>query len=102
MTPRCTRSSCTSAPTPWPQPDLPPAPAGGPPGRVSAEARAASPVPGHPADPARCQVEDGPAISVSTAQMLTCTAALRWMRHDRDGTVLDVGRRLRRPSAALR
>jgi hypothetical protein len=47
-------------------------------------------------------VEDGPAISVSTAQMLTCTAALSWMLHDRDGTVLDVGRRRRRPSAALR
>ncbi len=58
--------------------------------------------PGHPADPARCHVEDGPAISVSTAQMLTCTAALSWMRHDRDGTLLDLGRRRRRPSAALR
>ena len=77
-------------------------PPAGPPAGVSAETPAASPVPGHPADPARCQVEDGPAISVSTAQMLTCTAALRWMRHDRDGTVLDVGRRRRRPSAALR
>jgi len=61
--------------------------------------------PGHPADPAdrgRCHVEDGPAISVSTAQMITCTAALSWMRHDRDGTILDLGRRRRRPTAALR
>ena len=55
-----------------------------------------------PADPARCHVEDGPAISVSTAQMITCTAVLSWMLHDRDGTVLDLGRRRRRPSAALR
>jgi hypothetical protein len=76
--------------------------AAGPAG-VSAETRPAAPrVPGDPADPARCHVEDGPAISVGTAQMIGCTAALSWMRHDRDGTVLDVGRRRRRPSAALR
>jgi len=60
------------------------------------------PVPGDPADPARCHVQDGPAVSVSTAQMLSCTAALSWMLHDRDGTVLDLGRRRRRPNAALR
>jgi len=53
---------------------------------VSAETPASPrPVPGHPADPARCHVEDGPAISVSTAQMTGCTAALSWMRHDRGG-----------------
>ena len=62
----------------------------------------ADPPPGDPADPARCHVEDGPAISVSTAQMIACTAALSWMRHDRDGAVLDLGRRRRRPNAALR
>ena len=62
----------------------------------------APPVPGDPADPARCHVEDGPAISVSTAQMLTCTAALSWMRHDRGGAVLDLGRRRRTPNKALR
>ncbi len=67
-----------------------------------AEAPAAARPPGHPADPARCHVQDGPAISVSTAQMITCTAALSWMRHDRDGSVPDVGRRRRRPTAALR
>jgi len=59
------------------------------------------PVPGDPADPARCHVEDGPAISVSTAQMLSCTAALSWMRRDR-GAVLALGRRRRKPSAAIR
>jgi len=47
-------------------------------------------------------VEDGPALSVSTAQMLGCTAALGWMRHDHGGAVLDLGRRRRRPNAALR
>ncbi len=76
------------------------------PGVVSAETAppvpAALPVPGNPADPARCHVEDGPAISVSTAQMLACTAALSWMAHDRDGSVLRLGRRRRRPNAALR
>jgi Domain of unknown function (DUF222)/HNH endonuclease len=70
---------------------------------VSAETPAApAPVPGDPADPARCHVEDGPAISVSTAQMLACTAALSWMRHGRDGAVLALGRRRRRPNSAIR
>jgi hypothetical protein len=57
---------------------------------------------GHPADPARCHVEDGPAVSVSTAQMLACSVALSWMLHDSAGKLLDLGRRRRRPSAALR
>ena len=34
--------------------------------------------------------------------MIGCTAALSWLLHDRDGTVLDAGRRRRRPSSALR
>jgi len=55
---------------------------------------------GDPADPARCHVEDGPAVSVSTAQMLSCTAAVSWMRYDR-GAVLALGRR-RKPNAAIR
>jgi HNH endonuclease len=58
--------------------------------------------PGDPADPGRCHVEDGPAISPATAQMLACSAALSWMRHDRGGAVLDLGRRRRRPNAAIR
>ncbi len=58
--------------------------------------------PGHPADPARCHVEDGPAISVSTAGMLACGAAISWMLHDSAGNLLDLGRRRRRPNAALR
>ena len=79
----------------------------GPPARprpgVSAETPPAPPpVPGDPADPARCHVEDGPAISVSTAQMVACTAALSWMTHGDGGAVLALGRRRRRPSSAIR
>ena len=77
--------------------DAAPAPAGG------AETPVPAPrAPGDPADPARCHVEDGPALSVSTAQMLSCAAALSWMRHGAGGAVLDLGRRRRRPNAALR
>jgi Domain of unknown function (DUF222)/HNH endonuclease len=82
-------------------------------GDVSAETPAAAPEPpappghpadplGHPADPARCHVEDGPAISVSTAQMIACSAGWSWMLHDSAGKLLDLGRRRRRPNAALR
>jgi Domain of unknown function (DUF222)/HNH endonuclease len=74
-----------------------------PPAGVSAETPAAAArVPGDPADPARCHVEDGPAISVSTAQMLSCTAALSWMTHGDGGAVLALGRRRRKPNAAIR
>jgi len=72
-------------------------------GEVSAETPGAPPrPPGHPADPARCHVEDGPAISVSTAQTIACAATLSWMLHDSAGKLLDLGRRRRRPNAALR
>ena len=80
-----------------------PAAAAAAPAGVSAETSAApARVPGAPADPARCHVEDGPAISVSTAQMLACTAALSWMTHGDGGAVLALGRRRRRPSSAIR
>jgi HNH endonuclease len=72
------------------------------PADVSAETPAPARTPGHPADPARCHVEDGPAISVTTAQMLACTAALSWMIHDHDGSILDLGRRRHRPTSAQR
>ncbi len=74
-------------------------------GDVSAEtpAPAGQPAaPGHPADPARCHVEDGPAISVSTARMIACSAGWSWMLHDSAGKLLDLGRRRRRPNTALR
>src|SRR5579864_6823658 len=70
---------------------------------VSAETPAADPRPrDHPADPARCHVEDGPAISVTTAQMIACSSVVSWMLHDSAGKLLDLGRRRRRPNAALR
>jgi 5-methylcytosine-specific restriction endonuclease McrA len=73
---------------------------------VSAEtpppAPAAASRPGDPADPARCHVEDGAAVPVTTAQMTGCTAALSWMTHAAGGAVLNLGRRRRRPNAAIR
>ena len=70
---------------------------------TSADARAPSAQPpGHSAAPRRCHVEDGPAISVSTAQMIACSATWSWMLHDSAGKLLDLGRRRRRPNAALR
>ena len=81
----------------------PAAPAAAFPPGVSAETPPAPPrIPGDPADPARCHVQDGPAISVSTAQMIACTAALSWMRHGDAGEILALGRRRRRPSSAIR
>ncbi len=59
--------------------------------------------PAAPAAPARCHVEDGPAISVSTAQMIGCSAGWSWMLHDSAGKVLDLaggdGGRTRRCAA---
>ena len=77
---------------------------GGPPPAADADVSAETPpaVPGDPSGPGRCHVEDGPAISVATAQMTGCTAALSWMRHGPGGTVLALGRRRRRPNAAQR
>jgi hypothetical protein len=82
-----------------------PAGSAGEAGDVSAEtplsATSARP-PGHRAGPVRCHVEDGPAISVSTAQMIACSSSWSWMLHDSAGKLLDLGRRRRRPNAALR
>ena len=55
-----------------------------------------------PADPARCHLQDGPAISPVTARRLACQSMVSWMLRDRRGNVLDVGRRQRRPPPALR
>src|SRR5262249_59830266 len=57
-----------------------PAPAPAAQAGVSAETPA--PVPGDPADPARCHVEGGPAIGVSPPQMLSCPPARSRGRHD--------------------
>ena len=77
-----------------------------PPGGVSAETRRAGnpcqfPVT-HPAHPMRCHVEDGLAIRPSTLRMIACNATISTMLHDAGGSVLNVGRRTRRSSAALR
>ncbi|MBO0825858.1 MAG: DUF222 domain-containing protein [Actinobacteria bacterium] len=78
--------------------------AGTPQDNVSAETPVAAhdSMLGHPADPARCHLQDGPAISPTTAQRIACTATFSWMLHDHHGNVLDVGRRHRRPQPALR
>jgi hypothetical protein len=57
---------------------------------------------GHPAYPGRCHLDDGPAISPATLQLIGCNATISTMVHDADGNVLNVGRRSRKPSAALR
>jgi 5-methylcytosine-specific restriction endonuclease McrA len=57
---------------------------------------------GHPAHPRRCHLEDGPALSPTTAQRLACVATVSWMLHDHHGNLLDVGRRHRTPPPALR
>jgi 5-methylcytosine-specific restriction endonuclease McrA len=56
----------------------------------------------HPASPGRCHLADGPAISPAAAAAIACHATVTWMLHDHDGTLLDVGRRHRRATAALR
>ena len=71
------------------------------PGQVAEPVPEARPA-GHPAHPARCHLEDGPALSPATAQRIACQATVSWMLHDHKGNVLDVGRRHRRPPPALR
>jgi len=71
-------------------------------GDVSATSSSPPRSPGRHADPARCHVEDGPAISVTTAQMIACSASWSWMLHDSAGKLLDLGRRRRRPNVTLR
>jgi 5-methylcytosine-specific restriction endonuclease McrA len=57
---------------------------------------------GHPAHPQRCHLDDGPALSPAAAQAIACHATISWMLHDHQGNVLDVGRRHRRATPALR
>jgi hypothetical protein len=52
----------------------------------------------HPAYPGRCHIDDGPAISPATVQLIGCNATISTMVHDTDGNVLDVGRRTRKSS----
>jgi hypothetical protein len=76
---------------------------GGPPAGTAASPASAAHRPAvHPAHPARCHLDDGPAISPAAAQALSCHATVSWMLHDHDGNLLDVGRRHRRATPALR
>jgi hypothetical protein len=56
----------------------------------------------HPAYPWRSHVEDGGPVAPATLQMIACNATISTMLHDEHGTVLNVGRRTRKPPAALR
>jgi len=56
----------------------------------------------HPAWPARSHLEDGASISPATLQVIGCNATISTMLHDTAGNILDVGRRTRKLSAALR
>jgi hypothetical protein len=57
----------------------------------------------HPCRPGRCHLEDGPAIPPADAQRIACSATLSAMLHEPgDGSVLDVGRRSRSATAAIR
>jgi hypothetical protein len=58
--------------------------------------------PADPAYPLRCHFEDGGAVSPAALQLIACNATISTMVHDTAGNVLDVGRRTRKPSAALR
>jgi hypothetical protein len=58
---------------------------------------------GHPAWPGRCHIEDGPALDPVDAQVIACQCTVSAMLHDtKSGAVLNVGRRSRRASAAIR
>jgi Domain of unknown function (DUF222)/HNH endonuclease len=56
----------------------------------------------HPAHPMRCHIQDGLALSLTTLAFISCDATISTMIHDAAGAVLDVGRRTRKPPAALR
>jgi hypothetical protein len=65
-------------------------------------AQAPDPPVSHPAYPGRCHLDDGPAISPATLRLIGCNATISTMIHGADGSVLNVGRRSRKPPAALR
>jgi hypothetical protein len=68
---------------------------------VSAETPSETPVT-DPAYPLRCHFEDGGAVSPAALRLIACNATISTMLHDMAGNVLNVGRRTRKPSAALR
>jgi len=57
---------------------------------------------GGAADPEPPRIEHGPDVSAETARRLACDAGIVTMTHAPDGSVLDVGRRRRSPTTAVR
>ena len=53
-------------------------------------------------EPGRSELEDGTRVSAETARRLSCDASRVLVRHNADGSVLDVGRKTRTISPALR
>ena len=53
-------------------------------------------------EPARSELEDGTRLSAESARRLACDASVVRVLHGRDGSNLDVGRRTRTISPALR
>ena len=83
-------STTSSAAPAGPAPPTPDAPATAPPAiRLTGLA-------------SRCHVEDGPAISRAALQMIACDAVRSWITTDPSGQPLNVGRRRRDPTPAIR
>ena len=75
----------------------------GPPGeRYQVVVHVDAPVLADPEAPGQSVLEDGDHVSAETSRRLACDASRVVMRHDADGHVLDVGRRTRTISPALR
>jgi hypothetical protein len=54
------------------------------------------------AEPGRSELEDGTRVSAETSRRISCDASVVRVRHRKDGSILDVGRRTRTISPALR
>jgi hypothetical protein len=75
----------------------------GPPGeRYQVVVHVDAPVLANPEAPGQSVLDDGVHVPAGTSQRLACDASRVVMRHDADGHVLDVGRRTRTISPALR
>ncbi|MGH2735548.1 MAG: DUF222 domain-containing protein [Actinomycetota bacterium] len=57
---------------------------------------------GKPNEGSRCELEPGVGLSPATAQMICCDASFVSLLEDRDGNPLDVGRKTRKVSQAMR
>lgn len=55
-----------------------------------------------PTEPGVCQIDDGPGLAAETARRIACDAAVIKIVEDKEGNVIDVGRRMRLPNRALR